>query len=92
MGYGATAARLTPDQKVGSSNLSGLIIWLGLGFRAGITGFELQMGVVLDNVFDCDSDVAQECVARCSVTAVLSWTTSSTATVMLHRSAWYVAW
>ena len=28
-GYGATAARLTPDQKVGSSNLSGLI-WLGL--------------------------------------------------------------
>ena len=23
-GYGATAARLTPDQKVGSSNLSGL--------------------------------------------------------------------
>ena len=24
-GYGATAARLTPDQKVGSSNLSGLI-------------------------------------------------------------------
>ena len=28
-GYGAAAARLTPDQKVGSSNLSGLI-WLGL--------------------------------------------------------------
>ena len=25
-GYGATAARLTPDQKVGSSNLSGLIL------------------------------------------------------------------
>ena len=24
-GYGATAARLTPDQKVGSSNLSGLM-------------------------------------------------------------------
>ena len=24
-GYGATAARLTPDQKVGSLNLSGLI-------------------------------------------------------------------
>ena len=24
-GYGATAARLTPDQKVGTSNLSGLI-------------------------------------------------------------------
>ena len=24
-GYGATAARLTPDRKVGSSNLSGLI-------------------------------------------------------------------
>ena len=24
-GYGAMAARLTPDQKVGSSNLSGLI-------------------------------------------------------------------
>ena len=27
-GYGATAARLTPDQKVGSSNLSGLILAL----------------------------------------------------------------
>ena len=27
-GYGATAARLTPDQKVGSSNLSGLIFFL----------------------------------------------------------------
>ena len=27
-GYGATAARLTPDQKVGSSNLSGLIFVL----------------------------------------------------------------
>ena len=25
-GYGATAARLTPDQKVGSSNLSAVII------------------------------------------------------------------
>ena len=25
-GYGATAARLTPDQKVGSSNLSGLTL------------------------------------------------------------------
>ena len=25
-GHGATAARLTPDQKVGSSNLSGLIL------------------------------------------------------------------
>ena len=25
-GYGAMAARLTPDQKVGSSNLSGLIL------------------------------------------------------------------
>ena len=25
-GYGATAARLTPDQKVGSSNLSALIM------------------------------------------------------------------
>ena len=25
-GYGATAARPTPDQKVGSSNLSGLIL------------------------------------------------------------------
>ena len=31
-GYGATAARLTPDQKVGSSNLSALIFcWLGRG-------------------------------------------------------------
>ena len=28
-GYGATAARLTPDQKVGSSNLSGLIFGAG---------------------------------------------------------------
>ena len=28
-GYGATAARLTPDQKVGSSNLSALISLLG---------------------------------------------------------------
>ena len=27
-GYGATAARLTPDQKVGSSNLSGLIFFV----------------------------------------------------------------
>jgi hypothetical protein len=27
-GYGATAARLTPDQKVGSSNLSALILSL----------------------------------------------------------------
>ena len=32
-GYGATAARLTPDQKVGSSNLSGLTrLWV-LGGR-----------------------------------------------------------
>ena len=29
-GYGATAARLTPDQKVGSSNLSGLTHVCGL--------------------------------------------------------------
>ena len=29
-GYGATAARLTPDQKVGSSNLSALIFRLRL--------------------------------------------------------------
>ena len=28
-GYGATVARLTPDQKVGSSNLSVLILCLG---------------------------------------------------------------
>ena len=28
-GYGATAARLTPDQKVGSSNLSALIFATG---------------------------------------------------------------
>ena len=37
-GYGATAARLTPDQKVGSSNLSGLIFGAGCrlpGRRAG---------------------------------------------------------
>ena len=27
--YGATVARLTPDQKVGSSNLSGLILHVG---------------------------------------------------------------
>ena len=31
-GYGATAARLTPDQKVGSSNLSGLILAFGSEF------------------------------------------------------------
>ena len=31
-GYGATVARLTPDQKVGSSNLSALI---GLAFEIG---------------------------------------------------------
>lgn len=31
-GYGATAARLTPDQKVGSSNLSALMLFAG---RAG---------------------------------------------------------
>ena len=30
-GYGATAARLTPDQKVGSSNLSALMIILQEG-------------------------------------------------------------
>ena len=27
-GYGATVARLTPDQKVGSSNLSGLMFFV----------------------------------------------------------------
>ena len=32
-GYGATAARLTPDQKVGSSNLSGLTRLRVLGGR-----------------------------------------------------------
>ena len=30
-GYGATVARLTPDQKVGSSNLSALITYSSLG-------------------------------------------------------------
>lgn len=39
-GYGATAARLTPDQKVGSSNLSALICWshhmLGVLLAPGI--------------------------------------------------------
>ena len=30
-GYGATVARLTPDQKVGSSNLSALILYSALG-------------------------------------------------------------
>ena len=30
-GYGATAARLTPDQKVGSSNLSALISMRRMG-------------------------------------------------------------
>ena len=33
-GYGATAARLTPDQKVGSSNLSALICARQAGERA----------------------------------------------------------
>ena len=32
-GYGATAARLTPDQKVGSSNLSALIFVNGETFQ-----------------------------------------------------------
>ena len=31
-GYGATVARLTPDQKVGSSNLSVLILWSAPGW------------------------------------------------------------
>ena len=42
-GYGATAARVTPDHKVGSSNLSGLIkilLWLHnvYGEDAKVTG------------------------------------------------------
>ena len=32
-GYGATAARLTPDQKVGSSNLSALTFASGVALR-----------------------------------------------------------
>ena len=35
-GYGATAARLTPDQKVGSSNLSGLTRLRMLGGRSSL--------------------------------------------------------
>ena len=34
-GYGATAARLTPDQKAGSSNLSGLIFRMPICLIAG---------------------------------------------------------
>ena len=34
-GYGATAARLTPDQKVGSSNLSGLLTMVRVSWRLG---------------------------------------------------------
>ena len=43
-GYGATAARLTPDQKVGSSNLSGLIgvwVWAFSGAAAQLRGLHL---------------------------------------------------
>ena len=38
-GYGATVARLTPDQKVGSSNLSVLILYVraGGGLKLGRT-------------------------------------------------------
>ena len=43
-GYGATVARLTPDQTVGGSNPSGLILATGfsVGYRlkATATGFE----------------------------------------------------
>ena len=35
-GYGATAARLTPDQKVGSSNLSALIFPIALAFFSNL--------------------------------------------------------
>ena len=42
-GYGATAARLTPDQKVGSSNLSALIIacWWADSYSEGFVGVEI---------------------------------------------------
>ena len=39
-GYGATAARLTPDQKVGSSNLSGLILRWPICWVAGNEKFQ----------------------------------------------------
>ena len=35
-GYGATAARVTPDHKVGSSNLSGLIVQFRVHRQSGI--------------------------------------------------------
>ena len=40
-GYGATAARLTPDQKVGGSSLSGLILFLPELFLSGFPQPEL---------------------------------------------------
>ena len=43
-GYGATAARLTPDQKVGSSNLSGLISFAD---AAVMQGFLLLVALLL---------------------------------------------
>ena len=48
--YGATAARLTPDQKVGSSNLSGLI-WdsLALCNSHGLGGELCGLGKQLIN-------------------------------------------
>ena len=42
-GYGATAARLTPDQKVGSSNLSGLILFLPELVLSGLPQPELWL-------------------------------------------------
>ena len=41
-GYGATAARLTPDQKVGSSNLSVLTFSDALGERDIMTACDLM--------------------------------------------------
>ena len=53
-GYGATAARLTPDQKVGSSNLSVLIFSNQLGHADGtdimlsnVAPIPLQLGCAM---------------------------------------------
>ena len=50
-GYGATAARLTPDQKVGRSNLSGLISFAD---AAVMQGFLLLVALLLPLPWQCD--------------------------------------
>ena len=47
-GYGATVARLTPDQKVGSSNLSALIVyWSAFASSSGSSQAGLLGGRIL---------------------------------------------